>query len=319
MRKYIHALVSLILFSICIEASGQAADTSYAITNFSVNYLRLNPDYESPLETQELMGVPVQILETSGYWKKVRVPQPYDAWCTDMGLTEYTEEEMKAYLAAPKYICTALYSKVTSTPEKNGQMISDLVAGDLMRISFDSKGRTVRKSGYLQVILPDNRAGWVAEKDLSRYDEWKESRVLDFPHIRRTAMQFLGVPYLWGGMSVKGFDCSGLIRYVYLLNGKLLPRNASQQCKCGEILEIDPSKPMKERIAGLVPGDLVFFGRPASEDKKEAITHVALYLGDGLIIHSSHLVRINSLYEGSDNYYANSGRLIRACRIIPSE
>ena len=73
---------------------------------------------------------------------------------------------------------------------------------------------------------------------------------------------------------------------------------------------------MTRRIAGLERGDLVFFGTPATEDgKKDRVTHVGIYLGDGKIIHASHLVRINSLIPGSDDYYENAHRLLGAIRL----
>ena len=119
------------------------------------------------------------------------------------------------------------------------------------------------------------------------------------------AEKLLGVPYLWGGMSAKGVDCSGLVRISHIMNGILLPRNASQQVKCGERVELD----------NLQRGDLVFFGTPATDEKPMRITHVGIYLGENKIIHSSHRVRINSLIPGDDDYYENSHRLVAAIRL----
>ena len=61
----------------------EAAPKRWGIIDFSASYLRQSPDYESALETQELMGTPVEILGKNGYWLQVRTPQPYTAWCTD--------------------------------------------------------------------------------------------------------------------------------------------------------------------------------------------------------------------------------------------
>ena len=152
----------------------------------------------------------------------------------------------------------------------------------------------------------------------------------------KVADELVGVPYLWGGMSPKGVDCSGLVRVCAILNDLYLPRNASQMVRCGEEVPMavdarfreensranDDGSPapayvaeMKERVKSLQPGDLVFFGYPAAEGKKERITHVGIYIGDGHIIHSSHVVRKNSLIPGTTDFYENSHKLIKARRL----
>jgi cell wall-associated NlpC family hydrolase len=114
------------------------------------------------------------------------------------------------------------------------------------------------------------------------------------------------------------------------MNGILLPRNASQQIHCGDRvgMPIDKTfwndrsdeakfkKEMVARIENLQRGDLVFFGTPAMEEgQKDRVTHVGIYLGDGKIIHASHLVRINSLIPGEPDYYENAHRLLGAIRL----
>ena len=111
------------------------------------------------------------------------------------------------------------------------------------------------------------------------------------------------------------------------MNGIVLPRNASQQINCGERIEMeikstegiseeDLRKEMLRRIQNLERGDLVFFGTPPAEPgKKPRVTHVGIYLGDGMMIHSSHMVRINSLIPGNEDYYENSWRLLGAVRL----
>ena len=74
---------------------------------------------------------------------------------------------------------------------------------------------------------------------------------------------------------------------------------------------------MLRRTESLMPGDLLFFGTPGTDGGKDRITHVGIYLGNGKMIHSSHVVRTNSLIPGEAGYYENSYRLIKACRILP--
>ena len=115
-------------------------------------------------------------------------------------------------------------------------------------------------------------------------------------------MRFLGVPYMWGGTSVKNVDCSGLTRSVFFANGILLPRNASQQGRVGENLPLFNADGTVDWSA-LLPGDLVFWGREATENTAARATHVGMYIGDGRFIHSSFMVRINSLDRSAADFY----------------
>lgn len=312
-------------------------ERQFAVTEFSVNYMRIAPDYESALETQELMGTPVEVTERRGYWCRIVSPQPYTAWATDQGLAFMGKEETDDYIAAPKYIVTSLHGTVFERPSGKSARICDLVAGDILRKASSRSGRPRKSGGWACVVLPSGRTGYVRSEDMEDFEKWASSREPSADNIIATAKLFTGVPYLWGGMSSKGLDCSGLTRLTWFLNGMLLPRNASQQVHTGKEVEISPDpsykagsrglrEEMERRIRNLQAGDLVFFGTPAgacmpdgSIAAKDRITHVGIYIGDGHIIHSSHRVRINSLLPGEDDYYENSHRLIRARRIVGHE
>ena len=86
------------------------------------------------------------------------------------------------------------------------------------------------------------------------------------------AKKHLGVPYVWGGTSPKGFDCSGLVQYVFAQSGIQLPRTTTEQVKLGTYV----SK------ANLKPGDLVFL----QNTYRQGVSHVGIYIGDGQFIHS---------------------------------
>ena len=287
----------LLLLSTVMPALAQ---TRWAVVDFSTAYLRAEPDYESALETQALMGTVVEIIGEQGYWRQVVQHDPsYTAWATELGLVEMNEAELDAYVEAPKYICTAFYSRVYARPSSRSEVLSDLVLGDLLRIVIGNKGRGVRKAGYCQVLLPDGRVGYVPVRDLTSFDEWVRTRALKPANLEKTARQFLGIPYLWGGVSVKGLDCSGLVWMTYFLNGILLPRNASQQARCGVEVPLNRLK----------AGDLIFFGTPGHGDVPDRVTHVGMSLGGREFIHSSHVVRICSLDPSAPNYYSNKPAL----------
>ena len=306
-----------------------------AVIETSTCYMRLLPDYESALETQELMGTAVEIVAEKGYWREIISPQPYTAWTTEKTLVEMTPEQFKEYEKAAKYMFTDLYGHIYKKPSEKSETICDLVGGDVMRAVM--KNGPVTKGSWAQVMLPSGRAGWVKKNALELLENRINIRQWDYAEglvsedkmedIIESAHELLGVPYLWGGMSSKGVDCSGLVRISAIMNGVLLPRNASQQVNCGKEVDVPRAdtegiseeevkmgynaKIAKAAIKNLKRGDLVFFGNTLTKK----ITHVGIYLGDGEIIHASHMVRINSLIPGTDNYYENAHRLIRACRL----
>jgi len=120
--------------------------------------------------------------------------------------------------------------------------------------------------------------------------------------ILETAFKFLNAPYLWGGRSVFGIDCSGFVQIVFKIHGIPLPRDAKDQAKVGEIFE---------SIDDIVQGDLVFF-----DNKEGKITHVGIALNNNQIIHASLSVKIdkldqNGIFSLRRNEYTHSLSHIR--------
>jgi gamma-D-glutamyl-L-lysine dipeptidyl-peptidase len=302
MRKLILCLLALVL----VFQTGFAQEKRWAVVNLSVNNMREQPDYAAEMGDQCLMGTLVEIVGEDSYWKQIVAPKPYKAWVNEMGLTEMTEAEKDAYLQALKYICTADYSRIWSEPSEKSMGVCDFVAGDIVRKCLGSNGKALAHRKFVKVLLPSGRTGWVRKEAVRDFQDWTSTRSATAEEILGTAYRFIGVPYLWGGTSIKGVDCSGLAWSTYYLSGLLLPRNASQQAKAGT--EVAPDE------EHLQPGDLIFFGRAATEDKPERITHVGIYIGDGMYIHSSQVVRINSIDPASEDYAGR--RPLRARRIL---
>ena len=129
-----------------------------------------------------------------------------------------------------------------------------------------------------------------------------------------TSKNLMGLPYLWGGTSAKGVDCSGYTKTIYVLNGIILPRDASQQIHTG--IEVDSTRDFEN----LKPGDLLFFGRKATADSPERVIHVGMWIGDNKFIHSMGDVHISTMDKNDpefDEY--NYNRYLRTKRILGQE
>jgi hypothetical protein len=178
--------------------------------------------------------------------------------------------------------------------------VSDLVAGAIV------VKKSERKS-IIEVTLPDGRSGYVSNQKWLNLKQWEDTISVIPSQLIANGKRFLGFPYLWGGTSSKGIDCSGFVKTIYFLNGVILERDASQQFKHGKEIDITSG------WENLQKGDLLFFG---SKETKH-ITHVGMYIGDSEVIHSSGSVRINSLDPKRENYSKYlSSILVGAKRVI---
>lgn len=291
-----------VLDSMVVLPHPDMGDKIYAIAAHSVANLRYEANYSSEMATQVLMGTPLKVLEKKSYWYRVVTPEGYIAWVTVGSVQRVNEEELTAWRNSERVIVDTYYTIFRDKPSKDGGVICDGVWGDIAQVS---PKRPV--NGYQEVMLPKGDIAYVPVKDIKPLDKWLDSRNPTPENIINTGKQFLGFPYLWAGTSIKGLDCSGFVKTSHFLNGIILRRDASQQAKVGEEIDITNG------IENLKTGDILFFGRKATADKPARVTHVGMYIGDGLFIHSATFVKINSLVPGTDNFY--DGTMVCARRI----
>lgn len=274
-----------------------------AVVTISVANIRSQPKHSAELATQALMGTPLTVLKGDGSWYMVQTPDQYISWVDQAGIQLMTEAELENWYQTPKVVFTPLTGHVWTGKDQN-EMVSDLVAGDILT-GLTSDGN------WVKVQLPDGREGWVESAQLMQWEEWISSRETSVDNLISTAKSMLGVPYLWGGTSIKGVDCSGFTKTIFYLNGQVIPRDASQQINEGE--EVDTEKNWEN----LQVGDLLFFGEKATDDRKERVVHVGMWIGNNEFIHSRGRVRISSFDPASPNYDEYElNRYLRTKRIV---
>lgn len=280
----------------------------YGIVNLSVCNIRSKPHHWSELATQALLGTTLKVyksIERNSYFL-VQTPDNYISWLDDDGLVLANEKEVKEWQQALKIIYTKHYGFTYSEADAGSQHVSDIVMGDMLKFLGE-------ENDFYKVEYPDKRVAYIEKEKGMPYDKWLQSLNPTPENIVKTAKTLMGLPYLWGGTSTKAVDCSGFTKVVYFMNGIILERDASLQTHTGELVDTENG------FDNLQAGDLLFFGKKATADEKEKVTHVGIYIGDMEYIHASGRVKINSFDKTRDNYSEyRYNSFIRARRILTS-
>ncbi len=280
----------------------------FGVVNTSVCNIRSEPKHSAELATQALLGTSLRVWKKTGEFYLVQTPDDYLGWLDHGGLVLLTAVEHQQWLKSQLAIVNQDYVFAHERPDLAAGKVADLLAGNILQI-VENQGK------FTLAAFPDGRFGFIETTKLEPLGAWLNTREASAKNIIQTAKEMVGRPYLWGGTSGKGMDCSGFTKMAFFLNGIQLPRDASQQVHVGELVETDTAA-----WSNLLPGDLLYFGRQATPDKKERITHVSMYLGEGRIIHASGMVKIESLRRGEPGFVEDRVKsFIRARRIIGQE
>lgn len=280
---------------------------TYGVVSISVATLRYGPSYASEQASQLLMGTPVRMLKKSG-WYLVQTPENYIAWVSASGITPMTKQQYNEYVSAKKVIYLPEYGFAYSKPDVKSERVSDVVAGNMFKYE-GTKGK------FAKVSFADGREAYIPKSEVTDFSAWAKNTRPTEESIIKTAYRFMGVPYLWAGTSSKMLDCSGFSKTVYLLNGLILARDASQQCLTGQNIDVS------EGYKNLRPGDLVFFGNRKADGSPNRVWHVGIYVGDGIFIHEAGKVHLTSFNPEHKDIYSKYyvDILVRATRIIGTE
>lgn len=266
------------------------ADLKYGIVNNSVANIRSNSKHAAELVSQSILGAELNVLKSDGSFYLVQTSDKYIGWVDNGGLTLMEEQEFLEWKKSEKIIFTSIVGNIYQDANFSA-VLSDVVLGAQLKLLEEQKN-------CYKVEFPDKRIGYVKKEDSQLYDNWIKELEPSAELVENYARNLLGSPYLWGGTSSKAMDCSGFVKTIYLMNGFIIPRDASQQILAGQIVD------EKLQFEGLKKGDLMFFGSKATEAKKQKVTHVGIWLGNGNqeFIHESKRVRLNSMNPTSESY-----------------
>jgi len=217
--------------------------------------IRSEPNHRSEQTSQLLFGETVKVIDQNVDW--LNITTDFDHFCG------WVEEKSLVFVAdRVRHQTMRIIPKPYFNIQKENQNIFIPAGSEIPPIKSGDKFTLANNIFYLKDHLP-------LKSKISR------------SNLLATSKQFLNAPYLWGGRTIFGFDCSGFVQTVFKIHGLPLPRDAKDQVEKGE--DVDD-------LNHMLPGDLLFF-----RNQERKISHVGIYTGENKIIHASISVRIDTI------------------------
>ena len=229
---------------------------NYGISNLSIVPMRNEAADQSEMVNQVIFGEHFKVLEIRKKWSKIRLAHDsYEGWICNK---QWIEIEEDIYKQLDKEVAT--------------------ITTDILDIITKNHHQPI----VIGSILPSYKSGHaLINNEMYQFDGLTTPGFIKKDKLVENALMYLNAPYLWGGRSPLGIDCSGFTQMVYRLQGVDLPRDAYQQAEVGTTLSF---------VEESEPGDLAFF-----DNTEGKITHVGIILEDNHIIHASGKVRIDRI------------------------
>jgi len=237
--------------------------TKYGICPLSIVPVRAEPSDSSEMVTQLLFGETFELLQEQAQWRQIKITQDgYEGWIDEKQALALSNSDHKYLKKTPP---TCAFDLVQTVRQANRQF--PIVIGSSLPHWKES-----------QLKIGEQNFEYQGKTVNGQRTEQLGSVIAEY------AQKYLGAPYLWGGRSPLGIDCSGFVQVVFKLLGIPLLRDASQQVTQGKLIA---------HLSGAKEGDVAFFSK--KEAKK--IIHVGIILGNQKIIHACGEVRIDELHE----------------------
>jgi cell wall-associated NlpC family hydrolase len=266
-----------------------AAALPNAVVLSPVANMYSKPSEDADVVSQAIYGSNVGVVERQEGWARIRTADDYTGW-TPLGVL----------LPGKAYAASGRVAEVESLFAHIYREADVTAHAPLLTVPFESRLEVVAEppdqARWLEVRLPDDRAGWVQAGDIAF-----DAKPMSIPEMIEFSKRFLGLPYTWGGTSSFGYDCSGFAQMLCRRRGVPMPRDAQPQADWSGVTPVERKE--------LKPGDLLYFGGSAKK-----ITHTGVYLGDGKFIDATTwqtpMVRIDDL---NDDHWS---RLLVATRRV---
>lgn len=240
----------------------------YGVCVWMMVPMRAEPFHKAEMVSQLIFGETYEVVEKAAGWLRIATADcGYEGWISDKQHAPLTEQEFETYGQQPHYRVPTLMG-----------FVEEVEKGAVFPVPMGAQFPLPKDGGFSLA----GHSYLVPQPDPSLND-WQNTRKSPEERLLLAAYQFLNTPYLWGGRTAGGIDCSGFVQIVFSCLDIQLPRDASQQVQLGETVDF-----IQESRAG----DVAFF-----ENDEGQIVHTGIIIGPEKIIHASGCVRIDTIDE----------------------